>query len=39
MSTHILILGAGFGGLDGPSSEFRLDKENFEKVRIAKWFK
>ena len=25
--------------LDGPSSEFRPDKENFEKVRIAKWFK
>ena len=25
--------------LDGPSSGFRLDKENFEKNRIAKWFK
>ena len=25
--------------LEGPSIEFRTDKENFEKERIAKWFK
>ncbi len=25
--------------LDGPSAEFRPDKQNFEKDRIAKWFK
>jgi len=25
--------------LEGPSTEFRTDKENFEKVRINKWFK
>jgi sulfide:quinone oxidoreductase len=25
--------------LEGPSTEFRTDKENFEKVRIKKWFK
>ena len=25
--------------LEGPSIEFRTDKENFEKERIEKWFK